>query len=83
MKLRILIPLLVLLSAATAARAELDQFRLMRMDRATYRARPMAMLPVDNLDGVLMVYGDRYGIVRVARMTDRGVQVIWRSSTLE
>jgi hypothetical protein len=38
---------------------------------------------VDNLDGVVMVYGDRYAIVRVVRITERGVQVLWRSSALE
>lgn len=65
------------------AGAELDAARLMRMDRAVFRAKPMAMMPVDNLDGVVMVFGDRYGIVRVARFTERGLQVLWRSGTLE
>ena len=73
---------LVLLLPARAA-AELSPYVLLNIDRAVFRARPMAMMPVDNLDGVVMVYGDRYAIVRVVRITERGVQVLWRSSALE
>jgi hypothetical protein len=75
--------LLLLLVLPRPAGAELDPFTLLRIDRAVFRAKPMALMPVDNLEGVTLVYGDRYAIVRVVRVTERGVQVLWRSSALE
>jgi len=75
--------IILLLLLPTQAAAELDPYVILNMDRAVFRARPMAMMPVDNLSGVVLVYGDRYAIVRVVRVTDRGVQVLWRSSALE
>lgn len=75
--------LFLLLLLPRPAVAELDPFMLLRVDRAVFRAKPMALMPVDNLDGITLVYGDRYAIVRVVRMTERGVQVLWRSSALE
>ena len=73
--------LLLLLPASAAA--ELDPFVVLNLDRTVFRARPMALMPVDNLSGLTLVYGDRYAIVRVIRVTDRGIQVLWRSSALE
>lgn len=73
----------LLLLLPTQAAAELDPYVLLNLDRMVFRARPMALMPVDNLDGVILVYGDRYAIVRVVRVTDRGVHVLWRSSALE
>lgn len=79
-----LLPLLFLtVLLPRGASAELDPFTLYRIDRAAFRAKPIALFPVDNLDGVVMAYGDRYAIVRVVRMTERGVQTLWRSSALE
>jgi hypothetical protein len=83
MVLRRLVPLLLLLLVPATAAAELDPNVLFRMDQAVFRAKPMAMMPVDNLSGVVMVYGDRYAIVWVVRITERGTQVLWRSSALE
>ena len=67
----------------SSAQENLDRFRILAMDRAAFRARPMAMMPVDNSPGLAMAYGDRYGIVRVVRITPRGVSELWRSRVLE
>jgi hypothetical protein len=83
MALRKLVYLMLLTLIPVTAAAELDPHTLYRMDRAVFRAKPMAMMPVDNLAGVVMVYGDRYAIVWVVRITERGTQVLWRSSALE
>jgi len=83
MDLRKILPALLLLLVPVTAAAELDPHTLFRMDQAVQRARPMAMMPVDNLSGVVMVYGDRYAIVWVVRLSERGAQVLWRSSALE
>jgi len=76
---------LVVLSIASGAWAQgrIDEFKLLRFDRAAFRAAPVAMLPADNQSGVGVVYGDRYGLVRVVRVTDQGVREIWRSRILE
>lgn len=83
MRARKFVWIFLLLLLPRPAAAELDPYTLLRIDRAAFRAKPIALLPVDNLDGVTMVYGDRYFIVRVVRITERGVQTLWRSSALE
>ena len=83
MVLRKYIWLVLLLLVPVSAAAELDAHTLFQMDQAVFRARPMAIMPVDELPGVVMVYGDRYAIVRVVRLSERGAQVLWRSSSLE
>lgn len=76
--------LLVLSIAGPAmAQARIDPYKLLRFDRAAFRAAPVAMLPADNTSGVGIVYGDRFGLVRVVRVTDQGVREIWRSRSLE
>lgn len=83
MNLRNLLCTTLFLLIPVTAGAAIDPYTLLRLDQAAFRARPIAMMPVDNLDGVVMVVGDRYAIVRVIRITDRGMQVLWRSSALE
>jgi hypothetical protein len=83
MSSRTLLWLLLLLVVPVSAAGELDPQTLFQLDQAVFRARPMAMLPVDNLSGVVVVYGDRYAIVWVVRLSERGAQVLWRSSALE
>lgn len=76
---------LLVLSIATGAfaQARIDPYKLLRLDRSAFRAGPVAVLPADNQSGVGMVYGDRYGFVRVVRVTDQGVRLIWTSRVLE
>ena len=77
--------MLLVLALATSAQgqARIDEWKLLRFDRAAFRAAPVAMMPADNQSGVGVVYGDRYGLVRVVRVTDAGVREIWRSRILE
>lgn len=77
--------LLLILSIASGAQAQarIDAFKLLRFDRAAFRAAPVAMLPADAQSGIGLVYGDRYGLVRVVRVTDDAVREIWRSRILE
>ena len=65
------------------AQEGLDRFAVLGLDRAAYRTAAFALMPVDNSAGQVMVYGDRFGIVRVMRTTGRGVSELWRSRTLE
>lgn len=65
------------------AQEGLDRYQILALDRAAYRVRSFALMPADNSPGLVMVYGDRYGIVRVMRTTGRGVTEVWRSRTLE
>ncbi len=74
---------LLLVASTAAAQGGIDRFKLMRFDRAAYRAGPVAMLPADTNSGIGLVYGDRFGLVRVVRVTDNGVREVWRSRNLE
>lgn len=78
-----LIAVLGSLPRETTAQEALDRFGVLALDRAAYRASAFALMPVDNSPGLVMVYGDRFGIVRVVRNTGRGVSELWRSRTLE
>ena len=69
--------------APANAQDGLDRFEVLALDRMAFRARPFALMPADNSPGLVMVYGDRYGIVRVVRKTNRSVTELWRSRTLE
>ena len=77
------IALLAMAGNAWAQGGRIDPLKLARFDRAAYRASPMAMFPVDNRSGVQIAYGDRYGLVRVARVTDSGVSELYRSRPLQ
>lgn len=61
----------------------LTRFDVLALDRTAFRASAFALMPADNSPGLVMVYGDRFGIVRVVRNTGRGVSELWRSRTLE
>jgi hypothetical protein len=70
-------------SADAQAVRDLDYYRLLAMDRTSMRLKNVALLPVDAGPGQRMVYGDRYGFLRVTRMTDERVTEEWRSRQLE
>jgi hypothetical protein len=72
-----------LLPVVVQAQSQLDRFQLLAMDRGAFRVKAVALLPVDTEAGQRMVYGDRYGVVRVVRLTGDGAREIWRSRTLE
>jgi hypothetical protein len=71
------------LSHPAAAQAELDYWQVLAMDRAAFRIRDIALMPLGDGPGQQMVYGDRYGIVRVVEMTGGDVREVWRSRPLE
>ena len=63
----------------------IDYYQLLLLDRAAFRAPPLALLPLDEAapGAQQIVYGDRYGIVRVIEFDQRGLREIWRSRVLE
>ncbi len=63
--------------------ANIDYFRLLAMDRSAMRLKVIALLPVDGRGGQRMVYGDRFGFLRVLRVTEDRVNEEWRSRRLE
>lgn len=83
----ILATCLVLLGGVQLVRAqavrELDYYRLLRMDRTAMRLKTHALLPLDASPGQRMVYADRYGFLRVVRITDSRTTEEWRSRRLE
>lgn len=71
--------------AAVTAQAQpgLDVWEILRLDRAAFRMRCVAVLPQDADEPVNMVYGDRYGLLRVAQIGGGPAREIWRSRTLD
>jgi hypothetical protein len=74
---------IVLLASLASAQPGPDSWAILRLDRAAFRMRSVAVLPQDDEAGVNMVYGDRYGILRVAQIGSGSTREIWRSRTLE
>ncbi len=76
---------LVLLFArdCLAAESPLDYWQVLALDRAAYRLKTIALMPLTDEPGQLMVYGDRYGYLRVNRVTGSGGFEIWRSRLLD
>jgi len=84
--LGVLLALLVLSTFAVsslAAESPLDYWQVLAMDRAAFRLKTIALMPVTNEQGQVMVYGDRYGYLRAIRMTGDGGFEIWRSRLLD
>ena len=71
------------LALAASAQPGPDFWAILRLDRAAFRMRSVAVLPQDGDAGVNMVYGDRYGILRVAQIGAGSTREVWRSRTLE
>jgi hypothetical protein len=69
--------------ASTSALAQFDHWELMQLDAAAFRFDTMAMLPLGPGGSVDMVYGDRYGFIRVVRLSDGNAVERWRSTPLE
>lgn len=65
------------------AQDELDYWQVLAMDRAALRIRNVALMPLGDGPGQDLVYGDRFGIVRVVTMTGLDVREVWRSRPLE
>lgn len=78
-----LLVLILALPASAQRLRNLDYFRVLAMDHAAMRVKPVALLPVDADEGQKMVYGDRYGFLRVIQVTNDRVTEIWRSRRLE
>jgi len=81
--LRLVFCLAFSLLAATAAFAQFDHWQLMQLDAAAFRFDTVAMLPLGPGGSVEMVYGDRYGFIRVVRLSDGNAVERWRSTPLE
>lgn len=65
------------------AQGDLDYWQILSMDRTSFRFRPVALMPVTDESGQIMVYGDRYGYLRANQVTAEGVFEIWRSRILD
>lgn len=72
-----------LLPASSQAQSELDFWQVLAMDRTAFRMRPVALLPVTDEAGQIMLYGDRYGYLRANQVTGDGSFEIWRSPILD
>ncbi|HEX9641910.1 MAG TPA: hypothetical protein VGB13_11420 [Candidatus Krumholzibacteria bacterium] len=68
---------------ASVAHAQFDHWQLMQMDAAAFRLDTVAMMPVGRGGSIDMVYGDRYGHLRVVRLSDGSAVERWRSTPLE
>jgi hypothetical protein len=70
------------LMATPAASQDLDYWQLLALDRAVFRIDQIAWLPEGPTEGQDLVVGDRYGFVRVLRVTGNEVREVWRSPSL-
>lgn len=66
-----------------AAQPELDYSQVLALDRAAFRIRTFALLPVQDASRQRLVYGDRYGYIRVIEVAPDGTREVARSRTLE
>ncbi len=70
-------------STAFAADSPLDYWQVLALDRAAFRLKTIALMPVTEETGQIMIYGDRYGYLRANRVTGNGGFEIWRSRLLD
>lgn len=70
-------------SASAQSLRNLDYYRVLALDHAAMRVKPLALLPLDGEEGQKMVYGDRYGFIRVVQVSNDRVSEVWRSRRLE
>jgi hypothetical protein len=81
--LRGLLAFLFYIGGASVAHAQFDHWQLMQLDAAAFRLDTVAMLPLGRGGDIEMVYGDRYGHLRVVRLSDGSAVERWRSTPLE
>jgi hypothetical protein len=74
----------VLAPARALAQEDLDYWQVLALDRAAFRVRSVALLPVVSGErGQRLVYGDRFGFVHVVQLTGRDAHELARSRPLD
>ena len=73
----------LIVSTGASAQSDLDYWQILAMDKAAFRIFPMALLPVTEEPGQILIYGDRYGYARAVQMTGSDAIEIWRSRILD